>query len=106
MKPTSRGEIRLTSADPAADIELDVNVLATDYDVETLVTCIKLLREVADQKALTSWIKREIYPGPAARTDEQLAAYARSAVMSYHHRCGRCKMGVDKMAVVDPQLRV
>ncbi|WP_082364226.1 GMC family oxidoreductase N-terminal domain-containing protein [Rhodopseudomonas sp. AAP120] len=106
VKPTSRGEVRLTSADPAADIELDINVLATDYDVATLVTCVKMLRKVAEQPALKAWIKREIYPGPAAKTDKQLADYARSAVMSYHHQCGTCKMGTDKMAVVDPHLRV
>ena len=106
VRPTSRGEIRLISADPEDDLLLDPNFLATQYDVDTLVTCIKMLREIAAQPALQSWIKREIYPGEQAQSDEELAAYARSAVMSYHHQCGTCKMGVDEMAVVDPELRV
>jgi choline dehydrogenase len=106
VKPTSRGEVRLTSADPEDQIVLDPNVLATQYDVDTLVTCVKMIREMAAQPALADWIAREIYPGPDAQTDEELAEYARSAVMSYHHQCGTCKMGVDEMAVVDPSLKV
>ncbi|MGE4481924.1 GMC family oxidoreductase [Acidocella sp.] len=106
IRPTSRGQIRLTSADPDAPIELDPNVLATKYDVDALVICMKRLREIAAQPALRDWIEREIYPGPAVRSDAELEAYARGAVVSYHHQCGTCKMGVDEMAVVDPQLRV
>lgn len=106
VKPTSRGEVRLLSADPEAPIALDPNFLATDYDVDTLVACVKLIREIAAQPAMASWIAREIYPGPQAQTDAEIADYARSAVMSYHHQCGTCKMGVDDMAVVDAELRV
>ena len=106
VKPTSRGEVLLTSADPEDDIILDPNVLATQYDVDTLVSCVKMIREIAVQPALKDWIKREIYPGPEAQSDEEIAEYARSAVMSYHHQVGTCKMGVDDMAVVDPELRV
>lgn len=38
--------------------------------------------------------------------DDPDADYAQSAVLSYHHQCGTCKLGVDKMAVVDPELPV
>jgi choline dehydrogenase len=106
VRPTSRGEVRLTSANPEDPIALDPNVLATQYDVDALVACVKLLREIAEQPALSDWIAREIYPGPEVQTDEEIAEYARSAVMSYHHQCGTCKMGNDDMAVVDAELKV
>ncbi|MBY5973403.1 FAD-dependent oxidoreductase [Ferrimonas balearica] len=106
VKPTSRGEVRLSSADPEDHVLLDPNVLATQYDVDTLVACVKMIREIAAQPALSKWIKREIYPGPEAQSDAELADYARSAVMSYHHQCGTCKMGSDDMAVVDAELKV
>lgn len=106
VRPTSRGAIKLTSADPEAPMEINPEVLQTQYDVDILVKSIKQMREIGAQGALDEWRGREIYPGPDVQTDEQLADYARSAVLSYHHQNGTCKMGVDAMAVVDPQLRV
>ncbi len=106
VRPTSRGAIKLTSADPEASLEINPEVLQTQYDVDILVKSIKQMREIGAQAALDEWRGREIYPGPDVQTDEQLADYARSAVLSYHHQNGTCKMGVDAMAVVDPQLKV
>ena len=106
IRPTSRGELLLTSADPEAPLHIDPNVLATDYDISTLVTSLRLNREIANQPALAEWKGREIYPGEHVQSDEELAEYARSAVVSYHHQCSTCKMGNDEMAVVDDQLSV
>jgi choline dehydrogenase len=106
IRPKSRGELRLKSADPADDLDIDPNVLSEESDVAALVKNIRLNREIANQDALKEWKGREIYPGEAAQSDEELAEYARSAVGSYHHQTGTCKMGTDALAVVDPQLRV
>ena len=106
VSPTSRGEIRLTGPSIDDPLVLDPNLLATDYDVQTIVENIKMLREVAKQPALAEITKREIYPGPEVQTDEELADYARNALQSYHHQVGTCKMGNDEMAVVDHELRV
>ena len=40
------------------------------------------------------------------RTDEEIAEYAMRTLMSYHHQVGTCKMGIDRMAVTTPDLRV
>lgn len=106
VRPTSRGSITLRSADPDDTMNIDPQVLQTKYDVDTLVKSIKQVREIALQPALNEWRGREIYPGPDVQTDAQLEDFARSVVVSYHHQNGTCKMGVDDMAVVDPQLRV
>lgn len=106
IQPTSRGNIRLTSADPNAPMVIDPNVLATDYDIQALLINIRQLRDVAAQPALAQWIEREIYPGPEAINDADLIAYTRSAVGTYHHQCGTCAMGVGDDAVVDPTLKV
>jgi choline dehydrogenase len=39
-------------------------------------------------------------------SDAELAAWVTENVGSYYHFAGSCKMGIDRMAVVDPQLRV
>jgi len=106
VSPTSRGEIRLTGSQVDDPLELDPNLLSTDYDVETLVNNIRMMREIAEQPALAEITKREIYPGTDVQTDEELAEYARNSLQSYHHQVGTCKMGNDAMAVVDHQLRV
>jgi len=101
-----RGELRLTGASVNDPLHLDPNVLATDYDVKTLITSIKMMRKIANQPALAEWRGREIYPGEDKTTDEQLAEYCRSAVVSYHHQVGTCAMGNSKMAVVNHELKV
>ena len=50
--------------------------------------------------------QREHLPGEHVKTREELFAYARRFAKTDYHPVGTCKMGVDEMAVVDPQLRV
>ena len=52
------------------------------------------------------FIASEFQPGPAIETDEQLLDYARRRGGTVYHPTSTCKMGVDAMAVVDPELRV
>ncbi len=55
---------------------------------------------------LQRFIESEFQPGPATESDEQLLDYARRRGGTVYHPTSTCKMGVDAMAVVDPQLRV
>src|SRR5262249_44015596 len=48
----------------------------------------------------------ELIPGPAVADEAAMTKYVRNSVVSVHHPCSSCRMGVDAMAVVDPQLRV
>jgi choline dehydrogenase len=47
----------------------------------------------------------EVMPGPKAGKDD-IRELARTGSASFGHGVGTCKMGVDELAVVDPQLRV
>ena len=49
---------------------------------------------------------RELAPGPAYQTDQQLADWLVDAAMTTLHPVGSCKMGSGADAVVDAQLRV
>ncbi|SMX51189.1 GMC oxidoreductase [Actibacterium lipolyticum] len=95
VHPTSRGQITLNSADPEDEMNIDPNLLAEQYDVGTLVASIKQMHDIASQSALNHIRDREIYRGPQVQSDEDLASYVRSAVLSYHHQNDTCKMGVD-----------
>jgi choline dehydrogenase len=105
-RPLSRGTVRLSSADPAAMPLIDPNYLAEPTDVQRSVAAVKMMREIMRQPAWQGWIRHEHMPGEALRTDAELEAYVRGVGRTCYHPVGACKMGVDAMAVVDPQLRV
>jgi choline dehydrogenase len=48
----------------------------------------------------------ELYPGPAKRSDAELASHVREHGVTSYHPVGTCRMGVDELAVVDPTLGV
>ncbi|MEZ5670788.1 MAG: choline dehydrogenase [Alphaproteobacteria bacterium] len=106
LRPRSRGTVKLRSANPADAPRVDPNFWAEEYDREMSLRGFELTREIMAQPALRKYVRGEHFPGPEARTREQLMAYARKYAKTDYHPVGTCKMGVDAMAVVDPQLRV
>lgn len=108
LHPTSRGEIKLRSADPRAHVAIHQNFLATEADWQTFLTGFDMVRAVAHQRPLDAFRGREINPGAAVKSRADIMAYMRRTAWTVHHPLGTCKMGVDsdEMAVVDNQLRV
>jgi len=106
LRPESRGRIELKSADPADPPALHPNYLATETDRQTIVEGLKLLRRIAATSAMQRFITSEFQPGPALADDAALLDYARRRGGAVYHPTSTCKMGIDPMAVVDPELRV
>lgn len=106
VRPLSRGWIRLASKNPLEKPLVNPNYLGVASDLERLVQGVKIGRKIFGTRAFSSWMKQELMPGPDVQTDEELRAFVRQTADSYHHQVGSCKMGLDSMAVVDPQLRV
>jgi len=48
----------------------------------------------------------ETFPGPSVKTDEEIRRFTRDTLGTTFHPAGTCRMGRDRMAVVDPELRV
>lgn len=106
LRPESRGSVHIRSSDPADVPAIVANYLADERDRQTSIAALRLARRVADQPALKALIVREVRPGPDMRSDEELLEHiARQGATSYHP-IGTCRMGNDRMAVVDPELRV
>ena len=106
LRPRSRGSVRLQSADPSTPPLIDPNYWAEPYDFEMSLRGFALTREIMAQPAMRKYVRHEHLPGVAARTRQDLEAYARRFGKTDYHPVGTCKMGVDELAVVDPQLRV
>jgi choline dehydrogenase len=106
LRPESRGEIVLKSADPAMPPAIHPNYLSTELDRRTLLDGMKICRRLGEQPSLRHFIASEYLPGEAIVSDDELLDYARNYGGTIYHPCGTCKMGSDPMAVVDDQLRV
>jgi choline dehydrogenase len=102
----SRGELKLRSADPDEAPDINPNYLIEEADVAAHVRGIRMSREIGEANALKEWRKREVLPGPERKTDAELRDFVRRAASTIYHPSGTCKMGIDHMAVVDPDLRV
>jgi choline dehydrogenase len=105
VQPTSRGAVRLASDNFQDAAVIDCNYLGTDHEFAAIVRAIEAARELGNQRAFDSVREIEIMPGPKA-TAEEIRELARLGSASFGHPVGTCKMGVDKFAVVDPELRV
>ena len=105
VQPTSKGSVRLASGNFQDAAVIDGNYLGTDHDFAATVRAIEAAREIGNQHAFDSLRESELIPGPKASAEE-IRELARLASASFGHAVGTCKIGVDELAVVDPELRV
>jgi choline dehydrogenase len=105
VQPTSKGSVRLASSNFQDAAVIDGNYLGTDHDFAAVVRAIEAARELGNQHAFDSVRESELVPGPKASAEE-IRELAKLASASFGHAVGTCKIGVDKLAVVDPDLRV
>lgn len=106
LQPRSVGTLHIRSRDPHDQASMDPRYLSHEADAQLFLDGIRVARKVAQQPAMRSLIVRETRPGPDTNDDAALLEYVRETVQTSWHMVGTCKMGVDDMAVVDPELRV
>ena len=106
VQPTSRGQVRLASADWHDAPVIEGNHLGTDRDVAAIVRAIEVARELGGKSALDGIRAEEVVPGSKAGGRADLVELARTAAASFGHPVGTAKIGRDKDAVVDSELRV
>jgi choline dehydrogenase len=108
LRPTSRGYVRIKSADPRAHPAIMPNYLSTAEDRRVAADALRLTRRIAAQPALAKYRPEEFMPGREFQRDEELAKAAGNIGTTIFHPVGTCKMGApsDAAAVVDSRLRV
>jgi choline dehydrogenase len=106
MRPHSRGEITLRSADPNDPPVIRPNYLSAPGDILTLRAAVRILREVFAQRAFDPYRGPELSPGPELRTDAEIDAWIRRTADTVFHAVGTCRMGNGADSVVDGELRV
>ncbi len=106
LRPKSRGTITLRSGDALAPPVIQPNYCSDPGDFDKLVAAFKQARAILAQAAFEPHRGPELDPGEAIQSDADIRAWIRANAETIYHPVGTCKMGVDDMAVVDPQLRV
>ncbi|MGZ4450246.1 MAG: GMC family oxidoreductase [Nocardioides sp.] len=103
--PKSRGTLRLSSADPTATPLIDFQYLADPADLDVLAEGSEMVREIMGAAAFGGAVKEEIHPGTQLQGQALRDAILNRAT-SVYHGVGTCRMGVDELAVVTPDLKV
>lgn len=106
VNPVSRGHISLQSSDPKAPPRIFGNYLAEEFDRQTTMASVRMMREVIRQPAFDPYRGKELAPGPDIQSDEQILEWMKDAGGTTLHPVGTCKMGTDHQAVVDAELKV
>ncbi|HYW64931.1 MAG TPA: GMC family oxidoreductase N-terminal domain-containing protein [Bradyrhizobium sp.] len=109
LQPTSRGTVRIRSAEPAEPPAIAPNYLSTPEDRQVAADAIRTTRRLIRQPALARYHPEEFLPGPAVGDDDQSLAKAAGDIgTTIFHPVGTAKMGTanDPMAVVDERLRL
>jgi len=110
LKPTSRGHVRIRSADPLAPPAITLNYLSTPEDCAVAVQGLKYTRRIMAAAPLARFAPEELKPGSDASSDETMLDAARNLGTTIFHPVGTCRMGNNVAgagpAVVDDRLRV
>jgi choline dehydrogenase len=107
VRPFSRGSVKLASTVAADYPKISANVFGDSRDLDRMVGMIELTRRIFAADSLRVGLgMNEISPGPDVTSRDELVGWVKENTGSYYHFAGSAKMGTDRMAVVDPKLKV
>ena len=108
QRPESKGYVRIRSADPFDQPEIQPRYLTEETDRRVLVAAMRLARRILKSKPLEPYYDYEDFPGDTVQSDDEMLAAAKQRGTTTFHPMGTCRMGPqsDPSAVVDDELRV
>lgn len=106
LRPRSRGEVRLASANPSDKPLMQFNYYADPEDLREMVEGVHACRNLVAQGAFDELRGTEMIPGPHVQSDDEIIQWVREVTTTDFHPCGTCRMGSDASAVVDGEMRV
>lgn len=106
LRPESRGFLNIVSASSETPPFINANYLSHETDRAASVAMVRFIRKLMAEPALKPYQPREISPGPAVETDDEIVEAHLKLGGRAFHVAGTCRMGSDQHSVVDSQLRV
>jgi choline dehydrogenase-like flavoprotein len=106
LRPKSRGEVTLESADPFADPLIDPKFLSHPDDMKDMVDGYKAMMKVMSSEHFSKYISEDTQRPVDINDDADIEQAMRELADTVYHPVGTCKMGDDDMSVVDSNLKV
>jgi len=108
QRPESKGYVRIRSADPFEQPEIQPRYLTEEGDRRVLVAAMRLARRILKSKPLEPYYDYEDFPGDKVESDDEMLAAAKERGTTTFHPMGTCRMGPasEPTSVVDDELRV
>jgi choline dehydrogenase len=106
LRSESTGSVHATSASPNAPPAVRFNFMSAQLDREVTLEGMRIARRIMTASPMRDIATEEIAPGASVQSDDELLDWIKLNAETTYHPVGTCKMGSDRMAVVDDQLRV
>ncbi|MFS0738780.1 GMC family oxidoreductase N-terminal domain-containing protein [Sphingomonas sp. 1P06PA] len=104
--PRSQGSVHIRSRDPAEAPEIKAGYLTDEHDRRVSVAMVRYMRRLLSHPSLVGIVGEETIPGPNFESDDEILDAFNTYSGPGYHACGTARMGTDRMAVIDPRLRV
>jgi choline dehydrogenase-like flavoprotein len=105
LRPESRGDISIVSADPDAPPRIRPNYLATEADRRRSVAMIRAMRKLMGHPKLSRFVQHETSDTSRAQTDDEVQDMIKEQGSAGFHTTSTCAAG-NGGAVLDSALRV
>jgi choline dehydrogenase-like flavoprotein len=105
LNPRARGSVKLSGKNVDDPLLIDFKFLEDEQDLQDMVDGFKVTQKLMNAPALGEKIKEDMFTANV-QSDDEIREILRQRVDTVYHPVGSCKMGVDEMAVVDPELKV
>ena len=106
LRPKSRGEVTLQSADPKDDPKIDPKFLSHPDDMRDMVAGYKKMMKIMNKEPLSKYTSGHVQRPVDLDNDEDIEQAIREDADTVYHPVGTCKMGSDEMSVVNERLKV
>ena len=105
-RPQSRGYVRALSSHIKDAPLIQPNYLKETIDQDVLIQGVKICRDLLKTSNMKKISIKETLPGENVKTDSEILNFVKNNGATVYHAIGSCRMGIDKDAVVDADLKL
>ena len=105
-RPHSRGYVKAVSNDINEPPLIQPNYLKEKIDQDLMIEGVKRCRALLKTSNINKISIKENLPGKDIKTDNEILDFIRNNGGTVYHAIGSCRMGMDKSAVVNSELKV